>query len=111
MSGSSRPHGIQPTRLLCPWDFPGKRTGVGCHRLLHWDALPTDKRGSGEAQRGPDNTKKDWGKKKKEKTQQTGTLQAQSDWGVTEQECFAGLEREKEAIEARLPQAFLFTSL
>ena len=26
-----RPHGLQPTRLLCPWDFPGKSTGVGCH--------------------------------------------------------------------------------
>ena len=26
--------GLQPTRLLCPWDFPGKSTGVGCHRLL-----------------------------------------------------------------------------
>ena len=25
------PHGLQPTRLLCPWDFPGKNTGVGCH--------------------------------------------------------------------------------
>ena len=28
------PHGLQPTRLLCPWDFPGKDTGVGCHFLL-----------------------------------------------------------------------------
>ena len=48
--------GLQPTRLLCPWDFPGKNTGEGCHFLLqgsfptqgsnlcllHWqeDALP-----------------------------------------------------------------------
>ena len=24
-----RRHGLQPTRLLCPWDFPGKSTGVG----------------------------------------------------------------------------------
>ena len=31
MSNSSRPHGLQPTRLLRPWDFPGKSTGVGCH--------------------------------------------------------------------------------
>ena len=31
VSDSSRPHGLQPTRLLCPWDFPGKSTGVGCH--------------------------------------------------------------------------------
>ena len=28
------PHGLQPTRLLHPWDFPGKSTGVGCHFLL-----------------------------------------------------------------------------
>ena len=26
--------GLQPTRLLCPWDFPSKDTGVGCHFLL-----------------------------------------------------------------------------
>ena len=49
---SLRPHGLQPTRLLCPWDFPGKNTGVGCRfclqgifrtqgwnsYLLHWQA-------------------------------------------------------------------------
>ena len=34
MSDSSRPHGLQPTRLLCLWDFPGKSTGVGCYCLL-----------------------------------------------------------------------------
>ena len=50
------PHWLWPTRLLCPWDFPGKNTGVGCHfllqgifltqgwnpGLLHWqpDSLP-----------------------------------------------------------------------
>ena len=34
MSDSSRPHGLQPTRLLRPWDFPGKSTRVGCHCLL-----------------------------------------------------------------------------
>ena len=28
------PHGLWPTRLLCPWDFPGKNTGVGHHFLL-----------------------------------------------------------------------------
>ena len=27
-------HGLQPTRLLCPWDFPGKSPGVGCHCYL-----------------------------------------------------------------------------
>ena len=34
VSDSLRPHGLQPTRLLHPWDFPGKGTGVGCHCLL-----------------------------------------------------------------------------
>ena len=29
VSDSSRPHGLQPTRLLRPWDFPGESTGVG----------------------------------------------------------------------------------
>ena len=28
------PHGLKPARLLCPWDSPGKNTGVGCHALL-----------------------------------------------------------------------------
>ena len=34
VSDSSQPHGLQPTRLLRPWDFPCKSTGVGCHCLL-----------------------------------------------------------------------------
>ena len=34
MSDSFQPHGLQPTRLLCPWDSPGKNIGVGCHSLL-----------------------------------------------------------------------------
>ena len=34
VSDSVRPHGRQPTRLPCPWDSPGKNTGVGCHCLL-----------------------------------------------------------------------------
>ena len=29
-----RPHGLWPARLLCPWDSPGKNSGVGCHGLL-----------------------------------------------------------------------------
>ena len=31
VSNPQRPHGLQPTSLLCPWDFPGRSTGVGCH--------------------------------------------------------------------------------
>ena len=34
MSDSVLPHRWQPTGLLCPWDSPGKNTGVGCHFLL-----------------------------------------------------------------------------
>ena len=34
VSDSSWPHGLQPARLLHPWDFPGKSAGVGCHCLL-----------------------------------------------------------------------------
>ena len=34
MSDPQRPHRLQPTRLLLPWDFPGNSTGVGCHCLL-----------------------------------------------------------------------------
>ena len=59
------PYGLQPARLLCPWNFPGKNTGVGCHFLLpgifltqgsnlcllcflHWqvDSLPLSQLGS-----------------------------------------------------------------
>ena len=36
MSDSVRPHRRQPTRLPCPWDSPGKNTGVGCHFLLQF---------------------------------------------------------------------------
>ena len=28
------PHGLWPARLLCPWNSPGKNTGVGCHSLV-----------------------------------------------------------------------------
>ena len=55
MSDSLKPYGVYPARLLCPWDSPGKDTGVGHHvllqgifliqawnlhllRLLHWQA-------------------------------------------------------------------------
>ena len=31
---------MEPTRLLCPWDTPGKNTGVGCHFLLQGIYLP-----------------------------------------------------------------------
>ena len=59
MSDSVQSYGLQPARVLCPWDFPGENTVVGClfplqeifpnqgsnpgrPRLLHWqaDSLP-----------------------------------------------------------------------
>ena len=60
-----RSYGLWPARLLCPWNFPGKNTGVGCHfllqrifltqvsnlgllRLLNWreDSLPLSPQGN-----------------------------------------------------------------
>ena len=34
MSNSLWPYWLEPARLLCPWDSPGKNTGVGCCTLL-----------------------------------------------------------------------------
>ena len=33
---SLRSHGLQPARLLCPWDSSGENTGVGCHSFCFW---------------------------------------------------------------------------
>ena len=40
-----RPHGLWPARPLCPWDFSGKNTGVGCHFLLQGYSQPRDSTG------------------------------------------------------------------
>ena len=40
VSDSLGSHGLQPTRLLCPWNSPGKNTGEGSHALLQ-GILPT----------------------------------------------------------------------
>ena len=34
MSDSLPLGGTAPLKLLCPWDSPGKNTGVGCHAIL-----------------------------------------------------------------------------
>ena len=34
MSDSLKPHGLEPAKLLCPWDFPDRNTGLGCHFVL-----------------------------------------------------------------------------
>ena len=46
MSDSLQTRGLQPTRLLCPWNSPGKNTGVGCYFLLQ-RIFPTQGSNSG----------------------------------------------------------------
>ena len=36
VSDSLWPYGLQPARLFCPWNFPGKNTGMGSHSLFQW---------------------------------------------------------------------------
>ena len=43
-SNSLQHHVLWPARFLCPWDFPGKNTGVGCHFLLQGSSRPRDQR-------------------------------------------------------------------
>ena len=62
VSYALRPHGLQPAKILCPWNSPGQNAGVGCHALfqgifptqglnpvllclLHWQvgSLPLDR--------------------------------------------------------------------
>ena len=57
VSDSSRPHGLQPTKLLHPWDFPGKSTGVGCHCLLRVDTKNSEEMRWGSHL----NTRMQWG--------------------------------------------------
>ena len=42
VSDSVWPHRWQPTRLCCPWDSPGKNTGVGFHFLLQCMKLKSE---------------------------------------------------------------------
>ena len=42
VSDSLRYHGLQPARLLCSWDSPGKNTGMVCHSLLQGSSWPRD---------------------------------------------------------------------
>ena len=69
VSNTLWPYGLQPTRLLCPWDFPGKNTGMGCHSLFqgifptqgsnpllpHWhaDSLPLSHQGNPQGHSPP----------------------------------------------------------
>ena len=42
VSDSLRPHGPQSTRLLCPWNSPGKNTGVDYHSFFRGPSPPRD---------------------------------------------------------------------
>ena len=42
VSDSLRRHGLQPTRLHCLWNFPGKNTRADCHFLLQGSSWPMD---------------------------------------------------------------------
>ena len=42
MSNSLQPLGLQPTRLLCPWDFSGKNIGVGFISFSRGPSKPRD---------------------------------------------------------------------
>ena len=42
LSTQEQEYGQSPTRLLCPWDFPSKNNGVGCHFLLQ-GIFPTNR--------------------------------------------------------------------
>ena len=46
MSDSLQPCGLQPAKLLCPWNYPGKNTGVGLHALLQ-GIFPTQRSNPG----------------------------------------------------------------
>ena len=45
MSISVKPSGLQPARLLCPWDSPSKNTGVGYYALLQYLIITAHKKG------------------------------------------------------------------
>ena len=44
------PHGLQPARLLCPWNSPGKNTGVGSHSFSKGFSWPSDQPSSSALQ-------------------------------------------------------------
>ena len=43
MLDSLQPHGLWPTRLLCPWDFPGKNTGNTVRPCTRGSSQPRDR--------------------------------------------------------------------
>ena len=100
VSDSLRPRGLQPASLFCPWGYPHKNTGVGCHfllqgifptqrlnpclqQLLHWraDSLPLAPPGKPI---GPCRGGLIWGQSSQSRLEQEGLLEAAGafrDWG------------------------------
>ena len=79
MSDSVWPHRRQPTRLLCPWDSPGKNTGVSCRCLLQCRKVKSE---SEVAQSCPTHHHPmDW----------TTAHQAPLPMGFSRQECWSGV--------------------
>ena len=75
MSDSVRPHRRQPSRLSCPWDSPGKNTGVGCHFLLQCIKVKV----------------KSLSRVRPSATPWTAAFQAPSSMGFSRQECWSGV--------------------
>jgi len=46
VSDSVQPYRRQPARLPCPWDSPGKNTGVDCHFLLQCMKVKSESEGA-----------------------------------------------------------------
>ena len=92
VSNSLRPHGLQPSRLLCPWDSPGKDTDVGCHTLLQ-RIFPTQGSNPGSPSLQPDSLPSESpGKPKNTTVGSLSLLQGnfptqESNWGLLHCRC------------------------
>ena len=60
-------HGLQPTTLLRPWDFPGKSTGVGCHCLLQDNKTESIPRQVDRKCRVPEEERGVWGSQRRDR--------------------------------------------
>ena len=77
VSDSVQPRRRQPTRLHCPWDSPGKNTGVGCHFLLQCIKVKSES----EVSQSCPTLATPW----------TAAYQAPPSMGFARQECWNGL--------------------
>ena len=82
-----RPHRRQPTRLPCPWDSPGKNTGVGCHFLLQCVKVKSESESHFQLVATP------W----------TAAYQAPLPRGFSRQEDWSGVPLPSPTVESTLP--------